>query len=198
MENLEKSGIVAAMSAGNSGAWMENASSGGYLYDDDVSMQTNGTPGTYTNSLAVASVDNRGITGEYVTVGGSTIVYTQSTTYGNLPLTTLAGEQSYVYIDGYGTEADWAAVGEALKGTVAVCSRGGISFYQKANAAIGAGAIATVVLQQRQGLHQHGPDWLWLHRPLCFHDPGRWRHAKGKGHPLSPIARATCCTMRAS
>ena len=76
MENLEKSGIVAAMSAGNSGAWMENASSGGYLYDDDVSMQTNGTPGTYTNSLAVASVDNRGITGEYVTVGGSTIVYT--------------------------------------------------------------------------------------------------------------------------
>ena len=151
MENLEKSGIVAAMSAGNSGAWMENASSGGYLYDDDVSMQTNGTPGTYTNALAVASVDNRGITGEYVTVGGSTIVYTQSTTYGNLPLTTLAGEQSYVYIDGYGTEADWAAVGEALKGTVAVCSRGGISFYQKANAAIGAGAIATVVYNNDKG-----------------------------------------------
>lgn len=151
MENLEKSGIVASMAAGNAGAWMENASSGGYLYDDDVSMQTNGTPGTYTNSLSVASVDNRGITGEYFTVGGSTIVYTQSTTYGNLPLTTLAGEQRYVYIDGYGAEADWAAVGEALKGAVAVCSRGGISFYQKANAAIAAGAIATVVYNNEMG-----------------------------------------------
>ena len=78
-------------------------------------------------------------------------VYTQSYSLGNLPLTTLAGEQSYVYIDGYGTEADWAAVGEALKGTVAVCSRGGISFYQKANAAIGAGAIATVVYNNDKG-----------------------------------------------
>ncbi len=116
-----------------------------------MSMQTNGTPGTYTNSPGCGLRGyNRGITGEYVTVGGSTIVYTQSTTYGNLPLTTLAGEQSYVYIDGYGTEADWAAVGEALKGTVAVCSRGGISFYQKANAAIGGRRHCHRGLQQRQ------------------------------------------------
>ena len=96
MENLEQSGIVAAMSAGNAGAWPENAASGGHLYDDGVSMQTNGMPGTYTNSLAVASVDNRGVTGEYFTVGGSVVVYSQNTSNGNLPLTTIAGEQNYV------------------------------------------------------------------------------------------------------
>ena len=152
MENLEQSGIVAAMSAGNAGAWPENAGSGGYLYDDGVSMQTNSMPGTYTNSLAVASVDNCGITGEYFTVGGSTVVYSQNTSDGNLPLTTIAGEQNYVFIDGYGTEADWAAVGEDLDGAIAVCSRGGgIPFYQKANAAVEAGAIATIVYNNEAG-----------------------------------------------
>ncbi len=151
MENLEQSGIVAAMSAGNAGAWPENAASGGHLYDDGVSMQTNGMPGTYTNSLAVASVDNRGVTGEYFTVGGSVVVYSQNTSNGNLPLTTIAGEQNYVYIDGCGTEADWAAVGEDLDGAIAVCSRGEIPFYQKANAAVAAGAIATIVYNNEAG-----------------------------------------------
>lgn len=63
MESLTESGIVAVMSAGNSGSWVENAYNAGYLYAEDVSMQTNGQPGSFTNSLSVASVDNDGSTG---------------------------------------------------------------------------------------------------------------------------------------
>lgn len=152
MDSLEQSNIVVSIAAGNEGAWMEYAKSGGYLYRDDVSMQTNGIPGTYTNSLAVASVNNRGITGEYFTVGDVSIVYGQNTGYGHSPLSILAGEQNYVYIDGYGAASDWAAVGKALQGAIAVCSRGGgLSFSQKAEAAVGAGAIATIVYNNEPG-----------------------------------------------
>ena len=60
LDSLTKAGIVVAMSAGNSGYWAENAYNAGYLYAEDVSMQTNGSPGSFTNSLSVASVDNDG------------------------------------------------------------------------------------------------------------------------------------------
>ncbi len=38
-----------------------------------------GSPGSYTNSLCVASMDNAGATGQYFLVGDTTVVYTQST-----------------------------------------------------------------------------------------------------------------------
>lgn len=111
------------MSAGNSGSWVENAKHGSsYLYASDVSMQTDGVPGSYTNSLAVASIDNAGSTGEYLSVGEHAVFYTQSYEYMNEPFTTIPGEQRYIFIDGFGTEAEWAAVGDALKGAIAVCS----------------------------------------------------------------------------
>lgn len=151
LDNLVECGTVVAMSAGNSGAWVENANNAGYLYSSDVSMQTNGSPGSFTNSLSVASVDNSGFTGEYLTVGGSNVFYTQTSGYKNAPMTTIAGEQEYVFIDGMGTEADWAAVGDALAGKIALCSRGEISFYQKADYAAAAGAIATIIYNNQAG-----------------------------------------------
>ena len=150
LDNLTKCGTVVAMSAGNSGSWVENASNAGYLYADDVSMQTNGSPGSFTNSLAVASVDNDGATGVSFSVAGNSVVYNE-TSYKNAPLSTLAGEKEYIFIDGMGTEEDWAAVGDALKGKVAFCSRGTISFYQKAEFAATAGAIATVIYNNAAG-----------------------------------------------
>ena len=46
---------VVVMSAGNSGYWAESTNPT-YLYNDGVSFQTNGSPGSYTNPLTVASV----------------------------------------------------------------------------------------------------------------------------------------------
>ena len=56
MDDLVNSDTVVAISAGNSGPWSEMAENGGYLYNTDVSLDTVGQPGSFTNSLAVASV----------------------------------------------------------------------------------------------------------------------------------------------
>ena len=152
LENLSESGIVAVMSAGNSGTWMENSNSPtGNLYATDISMTTTGTPGTSKNAFSVASVDNVGNTGPYIKSGESMIFYSE-TEYKNAPMTTLAGEQSYIFIDGYGTEEDFAALGDALQGKIAVCSRGGnVSFFTKAINAVKAGAIASIVYNNQAG-----------------------------------------------
>lgn len=151
MESLIECGTVVSMSAGNSGSWVENANNAGYLYSDDVSMDTAGSPGSYTNSLSVASVDNDGFTGNYISVDGNSVFYTETSGYKNEPISTIAGEQGYILIDGYGTAEEWAAVGEALEGKVAVCSRGSISFYQKGDFAAEAGAIATIIYNNTTG-----------------------------------------------
>lgn len=150
LDSLTNCGTVVAMSAGNSGSWVENANNLGYLYAEDVSMQTDGSPGSFTNSLAVASVNNDGATGVSFSVAGNSVIYNE-TGYTNAPLSTLSGEKEYVFIDGMGTEEDWAAVGDALAGKVAFCSRGGISFSQKAEFAVAAGAIATVIYNNTTG-----------------------------------------------
>lgn len=150
-DDLANCGSVVTISAGNAGHWADNAYTNGYLYADDVSTQTNGSPGSYTNAFTVASSDNKGTYGEYITIGGNKVVYNQSTDYGNKPFATLAGEQEYVYIDGVGTPEDWAAVGEALKGKIAICSRGQTSFFEKANAAVEAGAAGVIIYNNTSG-----------------------------------------------
>ena len=157
LDSLTEAGIVVSMSAGNSGYWVENAYNAGFLYSDDVSMQTNGSPGSYTNSLSVASVDNDGKAGYYLTIGDLMIVYNemlegQTGAYSNLPFTTIAGAHEYVFIDGVGSAENWAAVGEALKGKIAICSRGEISFFEKAQFAVEAGAIATFIYNNDVGV----------------------------------------------
>ena len=59
LEYLETTDTVVVMSAGNSGRWADQTDPG-ELYADGVSFHTAGEPGTYTNSLAVASVDSDG------------------------------------------------------------------------------------------------------------------------------------------
>ena len=149
-DNLTKSGVVVSISAGNAGYWAANSETG-LLYSDDVSMQTDGSPGSFTNALTVASVDNEGTTGRYIQVGDERIFYNESPdTYDSL--VTLAGKPvEYVFIDGFGTEEDWAALGDSLKGKIAVCSRGEISFVEKGNYAVEHGAIATIVYNNAPG-----------------------------------------------
>ena len=59
---LTQSDAVVTISAGNSYAWPENTTNS-YLYSDDVSFATLGSPGTYDNAFTVASVNNYGATG---------------------------------------------------------------------------------------------------------------------------------------
>ncbi len=151
--SFSDSDIVITISEGNSNHWAAYAGHGkqGYLYGDDVSMHTGGSPGTYPEAMTVASANNDGGVGYYFTIDGQNFIYTE-TLYTNEPLRTLAGEQEYVFIDGFGLEEDWAAIGEALKGRIAVCSRGTSSFYEKAELAVKYGAIATIIYNNQDGV----------------------------------------------
>ncbi len=152
LDRLVNCGTVVTVSAGNAGGWTDQAISGvPYPYSEDVSLDTVGSPGSYTNSLSVASVDNTGYTGMYLSAGGHNIFYDENIDYGNAPLNTLAGEQSYLLIDGIGSEAEWAALAPQLEGKIAICSRGETSFFEKANAAIANGAIATIIYNNVPG-----------------------------------------------
>ena len=155
MDDLTESDTVVAISAGNSGPWAENAENGGYLYADDVSLDTVGQPGSFTNSLAVASVENDGMVGYYVNVGGQMIVYNEDNQDGkftNQPFTSIAGEQEYIFIDGVGKAEDWAAVAHVLQGKVALCSRGETNFVEKATLAVEAGAKAVFIYNNQSGM----------------------------------------------
>ena len=152
-DSLEKSGVVVSISAGNSGAWMDASETGlPYMYLDDVSMHTSGSPGTYANSLGVASVDNAGYVTPYFVLDGNIIAYTE-TQYANAPMGTLAGTQEYVFLNGIGTPEQFAALGDgALTGKIAMCYRGETSFYEKAHTAVEAGAIGVVVVNNQDGI----------------------------------------------
>ena len=150
MASLANCGTVVSMSAGNSGYWAENAQLG-YLYADDVSMQMDGSPGSFTNSLAVASVDNDGFTGSYFTVGDMNVFYNE-TDYSNAKLGTLAGTHDYVILPAgvAGNAEDFEGID--VTGKIVFVQRGGISFYLKGVNAVEAGAIATVVYNNAAGV----------------------------------------------
>ena len=150
MASLANCGTVVSMSAGNSGYWAENAQLG-YLYADDVSMQMDGSPGSFTNSLAVASVDNDGFTGSYFTVGDMNVFWNE-TDYSNAKLETLAGTHDYVILPAgvAGNAEDYEGID--VTGKVVFVQRGGISFYVKGENAVNAGAIATVVYNNAAGV----------------------------------------------
>ena len=151
LNTLVQSDTVVAMAAGNSGAWSEKATETGLPYGDDVSFDTVGSPGSYTNSLAVASADNAGSTGYYLQVAGKKLFYSESSGYSNQPMTTLAGEQSYVLVDGVGQDSEFAAVAGELAGKIAVCFRGELSFSQKATNAVKYGAIGVIICNHVPG-----------------------------------------------
>ncbi|MDE7280479.1 MAG: S8 family serine peptidase, partial [Ruminiclostridium sp.] len=173
-DDLSNSGAVVSISAGNAGHWADNAYTQGYLYADDVNTQTDGTPGSFTNAFTVASVENVGSVSPYFILDsiGLPIIYRDSNinSYGeactNDPFTSLTNgkdEATYEYVllpmgtdeegnpTGIGTEEEWAALADVLKGKIAVCARGALNFTVKAENAVKYGAIATIVYNNVAG-----------------------------------------------
>lgn len=162
MDSLAESDTVVVMSAGNSGAWTDSVANGiPYLYSDDVSLATNGTPGSYTNSFAVASVDNIGTTGIYFSVDDLKIFFNESD-YTNAPITSLdtsaegtGTEYDYVLFANYGADGDgnnlMTDYANVTAGKVVLVSRGTSSFYQKHMAVEEVGGIACIVYNNTTG-----------------------------------------------
>ncbi|MBQ8354684.1 MAG: S8 family serine peptidase [Oscillospiraceae bacterium] len=161
MDELQNTDTVVSISAGNSGPWSEMAENNvnlggmGYLYNTDVALDTVGQPGSFTNSLAVASVENDGMIGFYIDVAGQMIVYNEDNRDGqftNQPFTSIAGEHEYIFLDAVGKAEDWAKVADVLPGKIALCSRGETNFVEKATLAVEAGAIAVFIYNNQSGV----------------------------------------------
>ena len=159
MNGIIEKGAVVTMSAGNNSYWAESTDwvsgyiGAAYLYGDDVNFATGGSPASYTHSLAIASIDNDGATGEYFQVGDELIFYNQTSGYGNPPYSTLSGKTfDYVVIDGYGYYEEFEEVADLIEGNIAVCYRGDISFFEKANAAWEYGAAGVIVINNQPGV----------------------------------------------
>ncbi len=160
LNSLAESSIVWANSAGNNSFWAEQTFYGG-LYGDNANFHTGGSPGTYDNSLAVASVDNSGTTGMPIVVDGNNVFYAETSGYGNEPISSIAGEHEFIFINGpgvddnghVGQEGDqFLAVGsENVSGKIAMCYRGTSSFFAKANAAVAQGAIGVIIVNNQPG-----------------------------------------------
>ena len=163
LSDLEKSGTVVCMSAGNSGYWVENSANGiPYLYSDDVSFQTDGAPGSYTNSLAVASVDNAGQTGNYLDFSGKTVFFSETSGGSNAPIATMdksedgsGTEYKFVLFENTGVDGDGNSLltdyADDIEGKVVMVYRGTSSFYQKHDAVAAAGGVACIVVNNQAG-----------------------------------------------
>ena len=160
MNELVENGMVVAFSAGNSGMWYDTPNNANmpypYLYADDNNYATGGSPGSFTNTLATASVDNVGQTG-YPLIFGDVHVFYSETDYDQDPIISLAGEErEYIFFENTGVDGNdvdlLAPYADAIAGKVLLCSRGASSFYQKVNAAAAAGAIGVVIYNNQPGI----------------------------------------------
>ena len=158
-DDLENASSVVTVSSGNAGYWAENAEPIGYLYSDGVSMQTDGQPGSYANSLTVASVDNDGFIGNYFLMGSDPIAMSETPGFTNKPISTIVGEHEFVFFSEDATKYAVDETGnnlllaysDAVKDKIVFVSRGQSSFYQKHDAAAAAGALACVVYNNQSG-----------------------------------------------
>ena len=156
MEMLKETDTVVAISAGNAYNWAV-ASSFGYLYNDDVSFDTVGAPGSYDNAFTVASVDNAFNAGKYFAVDDQKFFYAEQIGYGNSPFADLdtSPDQSgttydYVFLDGLGYEDEYADID--VLGKIVLVSRGTLNFGVKANNALSRGAVGVVIYNNEDGL----------------------------------------------
>ena len=136
------------------------------LHGNNLSLSKNpdiglvGTPGSYTDSMTVASVDNNAVKAFTISVEGRNIAYndTASTNYTNF-LSGLGINKEYEYVwlgegiyGGNVNEFKNANNGSGVEGKIALVSRGGgVSFMSKQTNAKDAGAIGCIVYNNAAG-----------------------------------------------
>ena len=161
LDGLTDTDTVVSISAGNNGYWAEKADHIGLPYVDAPNFHTGGSPGTYKNSLGVASVDNDGGVGNVLRVGDGVYMFSENQgnagEYTNKPIASLDTTEDgsgvtldYVFVNAIGNPEDYEGID--LTGKVAFCVRGGITFSEKANNAAALGAAAIIVCNNQPGV----------------------------------------------
>ncbi len=156
IDGMTEVNLVWANSAGNNSYWAEQTYFG-YPYADAANFATGGSPATYANTLSVASVDNDGFTGSTLEYEGERFFFTETYGYGNDSMSTIAGTYDFIYVDGPGVADNdysgnaFAELSDEVAGKIAMCNRGGSSFFAKANAAAAEGAAGVIVVNNQDG-----------------------------------------------
>ncbi|MFR0733348.1 MAG: S8 family serine peptidase [Oscillospiraceae bacterium] len=162
LDRLSETDVVVSVAAGNAGCPARLGVSEWPSVQRRREPGYGGLPGSYTNALTVASADNVGYTGRYLTVQEQAIFYTETISR-NKPLETLAGQPlEYVLVEGVGD--DWTGID--LTGKVAVCARGTINFSEKANKAAEAGAVAVLIYNNVPGALSMDLSEYWYEPPV--------------------------------
>ncbi len=150
-DSIAATGTVLSVSAGNNynsallNAWGNNMNPTAWPDNGVV-----GSPGTYANTMTVASVENWKIQRNYIDVGGYHMVYNDSGEDYGLPiLTSLTDSYEVVVVPGLGEASDYE--GLDVEGKVALVQRGSLSFVEKHANAEAAGAVAILVYSNTTG-----------------------------------------------
>lgn len=149
---VSETDTILAVAAGNSSTsglsnmWGTNTN---LTSNPDNSMIS--SPASYKNVTSVASIENVGIRGYYVSVNGNRLAYTEGADGTNLEITTISGEElEYAMVENCGqTTEDFQKAG--VNGKVAVVSRGVTPFVDKIQLAQDAGAIACLIYNNTTG-----------------------------------------------
>lgn len=147
--NAREFGAVVNCSAGNEsymgqGDWIGV----GLPYTSNPEYGVVGAPGTSTNAIAVASVDNTSYYLQYFLAGDIKSPFTDT----NSPdfTTTFDGQSiPFVAVPGVGAPTDYE--GLDVTGKIALVRRGELSFVDKVNNAHAKGAVAVVVYNNQAG-----------------------------------------------
>ncbi|MBR2889228.1 MAG: S8 family serine peptidase [Oscillospiraceae bacterium] len=147
---IAQTGTVLSVSAGN------NYNSGFYNnWGLDKNLTENpdngvvGSPGSYVNTMTVASYENSMVQRSFIAAGDYRIVYVDSTDYGLPAVTTLTGAYEVVVVPGVGAESDYE--GLDVTGKIALVQRGELSFLDKHTIAEAKGAVACLIYNNTDG-----------------------------------------------
>lgn len=174
MDSLVNTNTVVAIAAGNEGHWAAHATGPvPYLYVEDVGMQTASEPATYTNSLAVGSVDNDGAISSSLLFNGKHLAYEDGKSDWCDPMATLdknadgnGTEYDYVMLTGIGKPEDYDGID--VEGKIVMVSRGEINFTEKADNAVEQGAIATLVYNNEMDVVHMVMEGYWESEPCAI------------------------------
>ena len=147
---MVEAGVSISASAGNEFSIAEANAWGGYQLGMNPDAGIVGSPSVWAECLSIASSDNGSLSAGTLTAYGESFGFSE-TQYSNPPIAGIASETPYTFVYcGLGGEADYAGVD--LEGKVALVFRGEYSFYQKAEWAQDAGAVACIVANNTDGV----------------------------------------------
>lgn len=149
IQRATEAGVMVCCSAGNNHSSAFANSTGVNLpYAENMDNGIVGSPSTVSGAISVASVNNTQIHANGFLVNERAIATTDTgASFGLESFIELSDENDgtyqYVVVPGVGAPEDFEKVD--VTGKIAVVLRGGLSFSEKHNNAVNAGAIATIV-----------------------------------------------------